>query len=768
MLPKSFILRLNLFMHATTPKMNLATRGRRAEEWTASDAEALLYELLGASLILAEDWERLSPADRQRLVQQPERERVLSELVTCGLLTPYQAARISTGNLFGLVLGNFRILERVGAGGMAVVYKAEHLEMRHTVAVKVLQLGRGDDPRLESRFSAEMRAVARLRHPNIVTAIDAGRAYSPDPDGPVLWYLVMEYVPGENLDDYVRSRGPLSSAQACNLIYQVASALAETHRVSLVHRDIKPSNIIVTPEEQAKLLDFGLSRYVPTRMTQCGTVLGTIDFMAPEQARDASSVDVRADIYSLGGTLFWCLTAQLPFPMQGNEMEVLIRRLTQQPPSARAVRPDLPSGLEDVLQRMLALDPDDRYATPQEVMQALLPFLRPDSSLNLLTARPSAPQVYYRPSAAAAGAHVHRVLVVDDEPSIRLLCREVLQSSGMVCEEATTGEEALRATAERPPDLMLIDVNMPGLSGPQTLHRLRAEPPTANLKVIMISGQATADEMAEMMLNGADDYLSKPFSVPQLIGRVRTALRLKEAQDRSDVLNHQLLACNAELELSLNDRTSDLAEVRLAMVLGLVRLVQLRENDNGRRLERMQRYCRILAEEAAGMTTFQGQLDQPFIDMLACCAPLHDIGKVGLPDHILLKPGKLSPEERLLMQSHTTMAAETLSELAQRYGAARPFLQMAGDIIRHHHERYDGTGYPDRLSGNAIPLAARVVAVADVYDALRCRRSYKPALAHHAAVQLMSSSVGQFDPALLAAFGRCAHRFEETFRELAG
>jgi response regulator RpfG family c-di-GMP phosphodiesterase len=314
---------------------------------------------------------------------------------------------------------------------------------------------------------------------------------------------------------------------------------------------------------------------------------------------------------------------------------------------------------------------------------------------------------------------------------------------------------------------MLVDVKMPVVSGPELLRRVRDNPPMSNLKIIMFSGQASSDEMAEMLLAGADDYLTKPFSVPQLIGRVQTALRLKDAQDRSDRLNSQLMAVNSELERSLNDRNSDLTEVRTAMVLALVGLMQLRENDNGRRLERMQRYCRALAEEAASMPLFAGQIDQPFVEMLTCCAPLHDIGKVGLPDHILLKPGKLAPEERIQMQAHTTMAAEPLADLARKYGAARAFLQMAGDIIRHHHERHDGHGYPDRLAGTAIPLAARIVSIADVYDALRCRRSWKPAVSHLAAVQLMSESHGQFDPALVQAFQRCAGRFEEIFRELA-
>src|SRR5262245_6181636 len=354
-------------------------RGRlarsRAREASAADSEKLVYELLGESLVLEEDWERLAAGDRERLLRQRNRDDALNVMTQVGLLTPFQAARITTGNTFGLVLGNFRLLERLGAGGMAVVYKAEHLEMRHMVAIKVLQLARGDDPRLETRFSAEMRAIARLRHPNIVGAMDSGRAYRPDPDGPGLGDLVMEYVAGEDLEEYVRGRGPLPPARACNLIHQIACALAETAKLNLVHRDIKPSNVLVTPEEQAKLLDFGLSRHVPTKLTQPGTVLGTIDFMAPEQARDARTVDIRAGVYGLGGTLFRCLTGQAAFPEAGSELELLVRGLNQEPPSVRAVNPDVPAGLESVVRRMMARDPDVRFQTPKEVMHALLPFL---------------------------------------------------------------------------------------------------------------------------------------------------------------------------------------------------------------------------------------------------------------------------------------------------------------------------------------------------------------------------------------------------------
>ncbi|MBY0229228.1 MAG: protein kinase, partial [Gemmataceae bacterium] len=702
--------------------MTLLTRQRPASSFVdppATTTQSFVYDLLGSSLIPSEDWERVPLRERDKLLSLPDHDHALGLMAEMGLLTHFQAARISTGNRFGLVLGNFRVLERLGAGGMAVVYKAEHIEMRHLVAIKVLQQARGDDPRLESRFSAEMRAVARLRHPNIVAAMDAGRCFSPDPDGPVLWYLVMEYVPGEDLDRVVRGSGPMPVAQACNIAHQIAAALAETDQLRLVHRDIKPSNVLVTPEEVAKLLDFGLSRQIANKMTQAGTVLGTIDFMAPEQARDASTADIRADIYGLGGTLFWCLTGQVPFPGNGSELELLVKRLSAQPPSLRAVAPGLPEELDAVVRKMMALSPEDRYQTPQEVMVALLPFLRPPSSIGLGTragGRICAPMG--RP-AHSEGARKHRVLVIDDEPGIRRFCRELLEMEGIEVSEAGTGIAGLEAAARHQPDLVLLDVILPDTNGHEILKALRADPPLANLKVIMFSGQTGGDALAGMMLDGADDFLSKPFSVPQFFGRVKTALRLKDAQDRSDLLNHRLLSTNGEMEKKFNVQASGLEEIREALVMALARLVQMRENDGGTRLERMRRYSRCLAEEASKLPAFAQALSPAFIDMLTACAPLHDIGKVGLPDHILLKPGKLAPDERVLMQAHTTVGAQPLDDLAERYPGARAFLLMASDVIRHHHERYDGTGYPDRLRGDAIPLSARIVAIADVYDALR-------------------------------------------------
>ncbi len=342
-------------------------------------AGVIIDRFLAGNFILMEDWEALSQEQQEKVLWCRSRNEVVHQLQEFGLLTQYQAARLLAGTTFGLVLGSYRILERIGAGGMAVVFKAEHIDMRQIVAIKVLPMHPGQDARLETRFFAEMRIVAQLRHQNIVAATDAGRLISTEEAGPSLRYLVMEYVPGQDLEEYVRSSGKLPIGRACNLAYQIASALAETHKFNLVHRDIKPSNIMVTPEEQVKLLDFGLSRHFETRLTSPGTVLGTIDFMAPEQARDSSTVDIRADLYSMGGVLFWSLTGQLPFASNGSPVESLARRLTQPPPSLLQYLPDCPRELDDMLQRLMATDPEDRYQTPHAVMQAILPFLRADS-----------------------------------------------------------------------------------------------------------------------------------------------------------------------------------------------------------------------------------------------------------------------------------------------------------------------------------------------------------------------------------------------------
>lgn len=730
-----------------------------------SAAQMLLEELLLRSIILSEEWETLGDDIAASLRMEESREKLLLRLVALKILTPYQAERIQQGHWSGLILGNYRVLEKVGAGGMGTVFKAEHLLMRHLVALKILPQPFEGIETLP-RFLAEIRHVTALHHPNIVAALDAGRTLPTEWENPNWYYLVMEYVPGSNLEQYVQSHGALAPTKACDLICQVASGLAEAHQHGIIHRDIKPSNILVTPDGQAKLTDFGLSRaFQDRRMTKPGTVMGSIDYIAPEQARDSTTIDQRADLYSLGATLYWCLTGKPPFAPQGTVAMDLAIRQTELPAPISSIRLDVPEELSTVVGRLLATRRDDRYPTAQAVMQALLPFMQPASSPHFRL------QAEARVEGISGGqtvaARARKVLIVDDDGQGRALSREILEMEGLICEEASDGQAALAALRGAPFDLVLLDIHLPKMSGAEVLRELRAHPPCPNLKVIMLSGEVGADELATQLAAGADDYLPKSASVTQLVARVKSALALKEAQDRSDLLNRNLLAVNAELERNLSAKAGDLVHARNGLILALAELAELRTHHGVAHLLRLQRYTRLLADEAARLPAFTGQIDATFRDMLEACAPLHDIGQVALPDHILQKAGKLDAEERLIMQSHTTLGADILQGIAQRHRTALGFLQMAIDIARNHHEAYDGSGYPDRLVGTNIPLAARLVTIADVYDALRSRRPQRPPLAHLLAVELITAGMApRFDPNLLDIFRRRADEFERIYREV--
>jgi response regulator RpfG family c-di-GMP phosphodiesterase len=716
-------------------------------------------------VLALEDYDALPAPDRESLDATPE-DRLPGELAARGLLTDFQAGRLRSGHLHGLVLGNYRLLDRIGTGGMGVVYRAEHRQLRTPVAVKALQPVPDQNPRALARFFVEARAVGRLKHPNIVAAIDAGEEPARGPDAPAIPYFVMELVPGLNLEQAAAAE-PLPVGLACTLAHQVADALIEAHRLGLIHRDIKPSNVIVTPDGQAKLLDFGLARLPgEERLTRTGAQLGTVGYMAPEQSRNAHAVDARADVFGLGATLFYALTGQAPFAH--------VLAALGPPPSARALRPEVPAGLDAVLARMMAGDPDHRYASAEAAMRALLPFLPQagGAALPSVTVPTPPPFTLTRAHDGAAQRTVDsapsRVLIVDDQPDIRGLCRVALGAEGLACDEAGDGPDAVALANQRHYDLVLLDVDLPGFSGEEVLRRLRRNPPSPHLKVIMFSGAASGDDLSRIMLAGADDFVTKPFSVVQLRARAKAALRLKDAQDRSDVLNRELIAVNAELEQSLEARDSELIRARNGLVLALAKIIEHRSVETSRHLLRLQRYVRVLAEEAAALPAFERVIDANFIRTLEDAAPLHDIGKAALPDHILNKPGPLDPGERLIMQAHTTIGADTLREVARQHPFATGFLHVAIDIARGHHERWDGTGYPDRLAGEDIPLVARIVAVADVYDALRSRRVYKPGLSHHTAVLTMTEgSPGHFDPALVEVFRRVAGQFDHIFRDLA-
>jgi response regulator RpfG family c-di-GMP phosphodiesterase len=716
-------------------------------------------------VVSAEDYDALASAERTAVERAPD-GALAAELVAAELLTEFQAERVRAGRVHGLILGNYRLLDRIGVGGMGVVYRAEHKQLRTPAAVKALHPAPDLNPRTLARFFLEARAIGQLKHPNIVTAIDAGEEPAGGPDQPAIPYFVMELIQGTDLER-AAAAAPLPVGFACHIAHQIADALIEAHRLNLIHRDLKPSNVLVTPEGQAKLLDFGLA-LLPgeARLTRTGAQLGTVGYMAPEQSRNAHGVDARADVFGLGATLFYALTGQAPFTD--------ILAAFGPPPSARALRSEVPAGLDAVLSRMMATDPEQRYPSADAAMRALLPFLPQVASERARPALASGPGSP-RPTAhvseggvpVTAEAVPSRVLIVDDQADIRRLCRMALGAEGLLCDEAATGPEAVERAAAAPYDLVLLDVDLPGFSGEEVLRRLRQNPPTQHLKVVMFSGAASGDDLSRIMLAGADDFVTKPFSVIQLRARVKTALRLKDAQDHADVLNRELLTVNAELEQALEARDDELLRARNGLVLALAKIVEHRSTETNKHLLRIQRYCRALAEGVAALPALAPVVDANFIRTLEDAAPLHDIGKAALPDHVLNKPGPLDAGERIIMQTHTSIGADTLREVARQHPFATAFLHVAIDIARGHHERWDGTGYPDRIAGSDIPLAARFVAIADVYDALRSRRVYKPGLSHHTAVlTITEGSPGHFDPVLLNVFRTIAPQFDRIFREL--
>ncbi len=737
-----------------------------SRELPAGDlAAAILRWLVGAGAIPPDAWDSVATGDRETLAACPTLPALAEALLAHRLVTPFQAGRVRAGAVAGLVLGNYRLLEKVGSGGMGAVFRGEHTKLRTPVAVKTLLADAPRGARVVDRFFQEVRAVASLRHPNIVGAIDAGEEPHAGPDGETVPYLVMEYVSGRDLDDLVTREGPLGVARACQLGSQIADALTEAHRHGLVHRDIKPSNILVTHDGQGKLLDFGVAR-LPTaeeRLTADGARIGTAAYMPPEQAVDPRGADARADVFGLAATLFFALTGHDPFAPPGWAAGAA------GPPRLTDLRPDAPPALAEALARMMAFDRDRRTPTAAAAVRELAPFLgwtpagRGDPAPSPGGASRTGTQVTH-----VSGRRPHRVLIVDDEDAVRRVCRLALGTERLDCDEVTTGLDAVAHAATTPYDLILLDVDLPGCSGDEVLSRVRAAPKVPHVKIIMMSGRASGDDLSRILIAGADDFLTKPFSVIQLRARVQAALRLKDAQDRSDTLARQLAGSNADLERALGSRDAELVHARSAMVLALAKLVGQRSTETGGHLLRLQRYCRVLGEAAAATPAFFGRLDPDVVQAIESAAPLHDIGKVAVPDHILNKPGPLTADERLLMQSHTTIGAETLAEVASRYPFATAFFATAVELTRHHHERWDGDGYPDRLAGEAIPLSARLLAVADVYDALRSRRVYKPTISHPAAVdQMLTRSPGHFDPALLEVFGRIAPQFDRVYRETA-
>jgi putative two-component system response regulator len=360
------------------------------------------------------------------------------------------------------------------------------------------------------------------------------------------------------------------------------------------------------------------------------------------------------------------------------------------------------------------------------------------------------------------------ILAIDDSPDNLWLLSGLLKDQYRI-KLCGSGEKGLAISRGEAPDLILLDVMMPGLSGYEVCRQLKADPATQHVPIIFLTAMtSTADEERGLAL-GAADFITKPINPPIVLARVATQLQAKAG---ADFLRDQ----NKFLEEEVQKRAREITAIQDVTILAMASLAETRDNETGNHIRRTQNYVRVLAQTLRErVPRLREQLSDHRIDLLFKSAPLHDIGKIGIPDRILLKPGRFEPHEFEIMKRHTTLGRDAIQHAEDMLGVPVEFLQCAKEIAYSHQEKWDGSGYPQGLSGEAIPLSARIMAVADVYDALISRRVYKDGMSHEQALGIMREGRGShFDPdildvflALAEEFRRIAQRFVDSDADIA-
>lgn len=354
------------------------------------------------------------------------------------------------------------------------------------------------------------------------------------------------------------------------------------------------------------------------------------------------------------------------------------------------------------------------------------------------------------------------ILIVDDTPdNITLLCS--LLGDDYKNKVATNGVKALKiAMTGPPPDLILLDIMMPEMDGYEVCRHLKADPLTKDIPVIFLTAKTQEGDETKGFELGAVDYITKPIVPPILMARVHTHLALQAArkslEDQNEILEEQV-----------EQRTRQLASLQDSIIIAMASLAETRDNETGHHIRRTQHYVRELALCLRRKFEHYAEvLDDKYVELLYKTAPLHDIGKVGVPDRILLKPGRLTPEEFEEMKKHTTYGRDTIIEAEKSLTEPEDFMAVAREIAYSHHEKWDGSGYPQGLKGTDIPLCARLMAVADVYDALISKRIYKDAMPYEEAVSIITTSTGQhFDPDVIEAFIEVKGKFQQIAEEFS-
>ena len=359
------------------------------------------------------------------------------------------------------------------------------------------------------------------------------------------------------------------------------------------------------------------------------------------------------------------------------------------------------------------------------------------------------------------------ILIVDDSEDNIFLLSHVVSQAGYEVVTASGGKEAIQTVRSGAAsiDLLLLDIMMPEVDGLAVTKILKESPSTRMIPILLLtasSRSAKYEDVASGLDMGADDYMTKPVEKVELMARVRSLLRSKSLQDDLLVKTKQLEDINDRLEQMAEERAIEIMLTRDAAIFGMAKLAESRDPETGAHLERIRNYTKALATELGKNPKYSNVINDEFVMMIYQSSPLHDIGKVGIPDNILLKPGKLMPEEFEVMKRHAAIGGDALVATQRWDVTEQSFLSMGKDIAYYHHERWDGKGYPSGLKGEDIPLAARIMALADVYDALVSKRVYKGPLAEEEACRIIREESGkQFDPDIVEAFISIASKFHD-------
>ena len=350
------------------------------------------------------------------------------------------------------------------------------------------------------------------------------------------------------------------------------------------------------------------------------------------------------------------------------------------------------------------------------------------------------------------------IMVVDDTAENLKLLDGILEGGHHEVRLFSSGAMMLKAAAKDPPDLVLLDVLMPEMDGYEVCRRMRGEAALHDVPVLFLSALSDVKSKVKAFEAGGMDYVTKPFQIEEVTARVKTHLLLRRTIRELD--EHR-----RDLERLVREKMRELSDSQFATITALSKLAESRDDESGYHVERTRAFCGILCGRLSRSPRHREGMTEEYIQNLCGASVLHDVGKVAIPDKILTKPGRLAPHEYEVVKNHAHIGARTL-EAARRQDPRNTFLSVGISIARSHHERWNGSGYPDGLRGEGIPLSARIMAVSDVYDALRSRRPYKQAMSHGEVAGMIRSGAGtEFDPAVVAAFLDAEEEFAETYDE---